>query len=362
MTKEPGASGSMASGAESRFVSRIGLAIVKPQWALALAGGRRHPGRSGSDLIKLILLVLAATQLRGIVGAVWLGAVVDVGLGVRALIQVMTRALTVDLAFLVIGALGLWLAGGKRRDLGRAFDLACVAALPLLFVELVATTAIRIPDVQLPAMVGWGLAGMSWAWTGVLLAFAVRFARMPPSALKSEAEADALGRKPGWAVIGVIAIGLVVGGIWIARNLDLMRPVADGDPAPELVLPRIADAKGTLGPTHALSASRGRIVVIDFLATWCKPCLAQLPALEGLARKEDVEVIAINLDDAARAFSMFDTSGYRDMILVADDGLVSQRYGVSTIPHTVIVDQAGKVRAVHRGGHDIAHAVEQIRK
>ncbi len=362
-TEQPvAASGSLAI--PTSFVSRIGLAVVRPQWALAIAGGRRHPGRSGSDLLVMILLVLAATQLRGLVGAIWLSGAVDFGLGMRAMIQVLTRALTVDLAFLVVGALLLWLIGGKRRDLGRAFDLACVAALPLLFVELVATTMIRAFDVELPPVTGWVLVGVAWAWAVVLLVFAGSLVRRSPGAAAPAASPaiEGLGRKAGWGVIAVVGIGIAVSGIWIARNLDLMRPVVDGDPAPALSLPRITNAKGTLGPRHTLVESRGRVVVIDFWATWCKPCLAQLPALEGLARKGDVDVIAINLDDPARAFSMFETAGYRDMILVADDGEVSQRYGVSTIPHTVIVDQLGIVRSVFRGGHDVAAAVEKIRQ
>ncbi len=353
------ASGSLAI--QTSFVSRIGLAVIRPQWALAIAGGRRHPGRSGSDLIAMIVLVLAATQLRGLVGSIWLGIVVDAGLGMRAAVQVLTRALTVDLAFLVIGAVLLWVLAGKRRDLGRAFDLACVAALPLLLLELVATTIVRALDLELPPAAGWALAGMSWAWAGCLLAFAVRIVRSAPSSTPAPAiDGVLLGRKAGWGVIAVVVAGIVVQSIWIVKHLDLMRPVADGDPAPALALPVIVDAKGTLGPVRALAASRGKVVVIDFWATWCKPCLAALPALEAVARKSEVDVIAINLDEPGRAWSMFQTARYSEMFLLADDGEVSQRYGVSTIPHTVIVDPDGTVREVHRGGHDIAAAVERM--
>jgi len=343
------------------FVSRIGLAVVRPRWALAIAGGRRHPGRSGSDLLKMLMLVLVATQLRGLVGAIWIGAVVDGTLGVQAAVRVMTGSLTITLASLVIAALVLYAAGGKRRDLGRSFDLACVAALPLLFVDLVATTAIRTVDLELPVIASFALRAISFAWTGALLVLAARTARTgtePPTA----PELVATGRKAGWGVMAVVAIGLVLAGVWAVRNLDVMRPVTDGSPAPALALPRIADAKGTLGPKHTLSDSLGRIVVIDFWATWCKPCLAQMPALEGLARQQDVDVIAINLDDPAHAFSLFETAGFRDLILVADDGEVSVRYGVSSIPHTVIVDQSGMVRGVYRGGHDVAASVDAIRK
>jgi thiol-disulfide isomerase/thioredoxin len=349
------------ASAPTSFVSRIGLAVVRPRWALAIAGGRRHPGRSGSDLLKMLMLVLVATQLRGLIGAVWLGAAVDATLGVQAAVRVMTGSLTITLASLVIAALVLYAAGGKRRDLGRSFDLACVAALPLLFVDLVATTAIRAVDVQLPLVASFALRAISFAWTGALLVLATRTARTsaePPTA----PALVATGRKAGWGVMAVVAIGLVLATIWAVRNLDVMRPVTDGSPAPALALPRIADAKGTLGPKHVLSDSLGRIVVIDFWATWCKPCLAQMPALEGLARQQDVDVIAINLDDPGHAFSMFETAGFRDMILVADDGEVSVRYGVSSIPHTVIVDQSGMVRGVYRGGHDVAASVDAIRK
>ncbi|MBA3818797.1 MAG: hypothetical protein H0X17_07890, partial [Deltaproteobacteria bacterium] len=152
------------------WLARLGMSIVRPRWALAIAGDRRHAGRSGTDLILVILVVLAATQLRGLVGAVWLAKDVEVGLGLRAAMQLLTRSLTVDLAFLVLGALVLWAGAGAKRDLGRAFDLACVAALPLLLVDLVATAVVRGLDATVPMPIGWALAGLSWGWAGALLA------------------------------------------------------------------------------------------------------------------------------------------------------------------------------------------------
>ena len=118
------------------LVARLGLAITHPRWALALATDRKHAGRSGSDLLVLLALILLATQLSGLFGAMWLGSAIDMNLGVQAALRVLTGALTLDLAFLVIGALLLWIIGGPQRDIGRAFDLACVAVLPLLYVEL----------------------------------------------------------------------------------------------------------------------------------------------------------------------------------------------------------------------------------
>lgn len=347
---------------ETTWLSRIGLAIVRPTWALAIAGGRRHPGRSGSDLLLVILLVLAATQLRAIMGAFWLAGAVDFGLGVRAVVQVLTRSLTGDLAFLVVAALLLWGLAGKRRDLGRAFDLACVAALPLLLVDLGASVIVRAIDIKPPLVLAWAVAGVSWAWTGALVAYAIRFVRVAPSAMPAPAiDGVLLGRRAGWGVVAIVLVGVVLHGIWVARNLDLVRPVTHGDPAPALSLPVIADGNGTLGAPRSLADYRGKIVVVDFWATWCKPCLKAMPQLEALEKLPDVEVLAINLDEPGRAFTMFREANFT-MTLLADDGEASERYGVSTIPHTVVIDRNGNVHAVHRGGGDIRGLVEQIRK
>lgn len=91
-------------------------------------------------------------------------------------------------------------------------------------------------------------------------------------------------------------------------------------------------------------------VLVDFWATWCGPCIKAMPKLETLARryKGELEIIAVNLDDVAAARQLWDSRGY-SMTLVADDGDASRRYGVSTIPHTVLIDRAGVVRHVARG-------------
>ncbi|MBC7974655.1 MAG: hypothetical protein H7138_06680, partial [Myxococcales bacterium] len=56
------------------FFARVGLAIAYPRWALTVATDRAHVGRSGSDLILVMLVFLVGTQLRGLATAVWLGS------------------------------------------------------------------------------------------------------------------------------------------------------------------------------------------------------------------------------------------------------------------------------------------------
>ena len=327
------------------FLGRLGLAITSPRRALAVASDRAHAGRSGSDLIAVIGLLLLATQLRGLVAAGWLGTSVSPGLGFRGLMHVLTRSLTIDLGFLVVSAIVLFAAGGVKRNLGRAFDLACVAALPLVFVDLTATVVVRIADLEVPREVGIALAVASYFWAGGLVTLGVlRSAPLP------EPATIAMSRRAGWGVIAIALVGTVVQSVWIAQNLELLRPMTQGDEAPAFALPAIGPG-GVLGAPVSLDATRGKVTIVDFWATWCGPCLRSMPALDALAARypNDLTVIAVNLDDAAEARALFDERRYR-MTLVADDGHTSERYGVTTIPHSVVIDRAGVVRLVHRGG------------
>ncbi|HSK05041.1 MAG TPA: hypothetical protein VK932_27520, partial [Kofleriaceae bacterium] len=180
--ERPGALAPAGEPMAPGLLARIGLALVRPRWALAVAADRRVSGRSGTDLIALIAIVIVATRLRQLVGAIWLGASVDGGLGLGAVTRILTDALVTDLSFLVLGALALWLGAGARRNLGRAFDLACVAAIPLLVVDLGVLVTARALDTQLPAVASWIADGVAWAWSGALFALAWRPARLAPPA------------------------------------------------------------------------------------------------------------------------------------------------------------------------------------
>lgn len=351
----PGAA--RAAGASPGWLTRIGLAVGRPRWALAIASDRRYAGRSGSDLIAMIAILLAATQLRWLAAAAWLGGAVDAGLGLRAAMRVVTGALTVDLGALLVGALAVFALAGRRRNLGRAFDLACVAVLPVVLVQVGATVLATVAGVALPGVLIWPLA---LGWMGALIALAIGPARSAARPPVPPAPAVRPGRWIGAVVVAVAALGAAGQVVWIAGNLDLVRPMKSGIEAPAIALPRIGPG-GALGDRVTLAASRGKITVLDFWATWCKPCLAAMPRLDRVARSHpDVAVIAVNLDDAAAARALFDQRGYA-MTLVADDGDTSQRYSVSTIPHTVIIDRRGVVREVAHGTADVAAMVEAIR-
>jgi thiol-disulfide isomerase/thioredoxin len=168
------------------------------------------------------------------------------------------------------------------------------------------------------------------------------------------------GRRAGRAVAALAAVALLLNVAWIGRHLDWLRPLEPGQAAPAFVLPVLA---GGAGPVRDVDL-RGKVVVLEFWATWCKPCLASLPGLDAAAARwgDRVAVIAVNVDDRARAQEIFASAGYR-LTLAADDGEASTRYQVDMLPHVVVIDRDGVVRLVGQGGagvQDAKAAVERL--
>jgi thiol-disulfide isomerase/thioredoxin len=333
-------------------IARWGLALVQPRWALAIADDPRHVGRAGTDLLALFALVLVAVHLRALVGAGWLGAAVGLGVGGHALAMIASQTFTTDLAFLLVGAVIVFAAGGPRRALGRAFDLACVAVVPLVALEAIATGAVRALALPSAPMLGVAITMAGTAWSGTLLAFALMQMRRAPRELAPPVERTTRGARAGWGTTAVLGAALLLNGTWVARHLDVLRPLTDGDAAPELNLPSVGKG-GALGAKITLAQYRGKVVMIDLWATWCVPCLRAMPEMADLQRHDAARglvVIAVNLDDPARARAIFDEPDHQyPMTLVFDDAGVAERYGVGSIPHVVVLDRDGVVRGVFRG-------------
>ena len=107
------------------------------------------------------------------------------------------------------------------------------------------------------------------------------------------------------------------------------------------------------GPNLRLQEQRGRVVMINFWATWCGPCRQEMPHLNSLYQKYKASgfvLLGVNVDDDTRnAAEVAAKLGVTFPVLLDTDKQVSRRYDLATMPSTVLIDRDGKVRYVHRG-------------
>ena len=157
----------------------------------------------------------------------------------------------------------------------------------------------------------------------------------------------------------------------------IARPIQVAAVALALCLPlvvRAAAPQGMLGPgatPHAelgvtlegkpvtVSEGAGKVQVVTFWATWCAPCLKEIPVLEALQRtvKDRLRVVAVNIEDRTqfrKALRAFSNSNFTITLAHDYNKASSTAYGVNGIPHMVIVGKDGKILNVHRGYNDEA--------
>ena len=116
--------------------------------------------------------------------------------------------------------------------------------------------------------------------------------------------------------------------------------------------------------TVSLGQLRGKIVVLNFWATWCPPCVEEMPSLVGMQKKlqeRGVEVLAVSVDDDAEAYHKFLKDHSIDLLTVRDPGQkndtgvsapVASKYGTFKFPESYIIDRKGVIRRKFIGAVD----------
>ncbi|MDO3379607.1 TlpA family protein disulfide reductase [Geoalkalibacter halelectricus] len=155
----------------------------------------------------------------------------------------------------------------------------------------------------------------------------------------------------------LVVLALVAGALLVMGGA----PKPDAPPAPSVRVGTVAP-DFTLntygGDSVTLSHLRGKVVLINFWATWCPPCRAEKPTLEKLnqrfGHREDFELLAINVEeDPHRALATYlEANPYSFTIPIDPQGRVQELYRVYRFPETFIVDRNGIVVDHVIGGRD----------
>lgn len=147
----------------------------------------------------------------------------------------------------------------------------------------------------------------------------------------------------------------------LKKIADKRRAAESGSIAPDFTLPTPD------GSTFTLSSTRGKYVLIDFWAAWCQPCRRENPnvvALYGKYKDKGFDIVGVSLDREKEAW----------VKAIADDQLVwhqvselkfwqseiAQKYGVTSIPATFLLDKEGKIIAKNLRGEELALKLEEL--
>lgn len=155
------------------------------------------------------------------------------------------------------------------------------------------------------------------------------------------------------------AVLFVVGFIFLSCVWGMgTRVPVEGTPAADFHLKDLA------GSDHQLSRYRGKIVLLNFWATWCKPCTKEMPAMQASYdrfKDQGLVVLAINeLEDVDRVRSHIREHQHTFPVLLDQNNAVANLYGVYGLPVSVFIDHNGTVQEYIKGGLLTEEKIERV--
>ena len=109
------------------------------------------------------------------------------------------------------------------------------------------------------------------------------------------------------------------------------------------------------GRTIDISKQKGKVLFINFWATWCPPCIQEMPSINTLKKQlneKDILFLMVDVDDNYKKSSKFMEKNKYDLPVYTAVSSVPQEFLSGSIPTTVIIDKEGKVVGRHEGGAD----------
>ena len=154
------------------------------------------------------------------------------------------------------------------------------------------------------------------------------------------------------AYVGILAAACLCGGAARAQNQAVIWFVKNPDPAPSF------EMKDLEGKPISLEEAKGKIVLLNFWATWCGPCRAEVPDLIELQNKykDNLEIIALATeeDDTSEVQQFVKRSAINYRVGMATDAIAAKFGGIPALPTSFVIDPQGRVVQKHVGLNDPA--------
>lgn len=135
------------------------------------------------------------------------------------------------------------------------------------------------------------------------------------------------------------------------------QPAAVGSPAPSIA---------ALLPGTKLPDTKGKVVLVDFWASWCAPCKASFPTMAALHRKYSAKglvILGVGIDEDAAKYRSFVATQKAPFTLVHDaKHQVAARFKPATMPTSYLIDRKGRIRHIHKGFKGATTAAEYTRE
>jgi peroxiredoxin len=160
-----------------------------------------------------------------------------------------------------------------------------------------------------------------------------------------------------WSAVIIVAV-VVYYNLHSSQHQPSTSPVEKGT-APQFTLSDMT------GRSVSLSDYRGKVVILDFWATWCPPCKKEIPdfiALQNQYALQGLQIIGVGLDEPSNVASFVQQYGINYPVVVGDDAIANRYGGVSGIPTTFIIDKQGKIRNRYEGFTDRSVFEAEIKK